>query len=102
MDRDGEHAVIQAAALQALESDPLESLQIDTRLMSDGMIGQVTESVGKWTHSLQSWIEKPSTGKASVIHSLSFLSFSLLILSCLFLLSFFSSSLLLFFFQNFE
>jgi len=99
MDRDGEHAVIQAAALQALESDPLESLQIDTRLMSDGMIGQVTESVGKWTHSLQSWIEKPSAGKTSV---LSFLSFSPLILSCLFLLSFFSSSLLLFFFQNFE
>jgi len=98
-----EHAVIQAAALQALDSDPLESLQIDTRLVNEGMIGQVTESVGKWTTSLQSWIDQPSTGKlplqplypSSLGRSVP--AKSELLSSFLFLLSFFLSFFLLLF-----
>jgi hypothetical protein len=73
----GEQSASEIAVRQALEQDDSsfgEMTPIDTSLVSEGVIGKVTESVGKWTHSLQTWLETSPTGKSFSSHFLLFLN----------------------------
>jgi len=57
-----------AVALRMLQSDVDQELQVDTRLLNEGVVGRVADSVSRLTQALQGWLDVP-TGAPHPPHS---------------------------------
>lgn len=55
---------VKALALRVLQGDleKEEEMQIDTRLLNEGVVGRVAESVARLTQALQGWLDGPTGG----------------------------------------